>query len=181
MRRVRTSTDLPVAGGVPERGAQEKAVELRLGQRVRALVLDGVLGRDDEKRPLEPVCDAVDRGLALLHRLEERCLRLRRGAVDLVGEEEIREDRPWPKLEVGVALVPDRGPRHVGRHEIRRELDAREPDPEHSGEGAGRESLCEARVVLEQDVPVGEEAEQHELECVTLADDGPLDLVEDLS
>ncbi len=42
---------------------------------------------------VEPVGLAVDRHLPLLHRLEERGLRLRRRAVDLVGEQEVREDR----------------------------------------------------------------------------------------
>ena len=41
----------------------------------------------------ERVGDAVDGDLALLHRLEQRRLGLRRGAVDLVGEEQVREDR----------------------------------------------------------------------------------------
>ncbi len=35
---------------VAERRAQEEAVELRLGQRERALVLDRVLGRDEQER-----------------------------------------------------------------------------------------------------------------------------------
>src|SRR6185436_19926582 len=126
----RQDVDLTVARGIPERRSQEEAVELRLGKRVRPLVLDRVLRRDDEKRRLEAVRDSLDRRLALLHRLEQRRLRLRRGAVDLVGEEEVREDRAGPKLEVRVALVPDRRTGDVGRHEIGRELDPREADPE---------------------------------------------------
>ena len=122
--------------------------------------------------------DALDRRLAFLHRLQERRLGLRRRAVDLVGEEEVGEDRPGAELEVAVALVPDRRARDVGRHEIRRELNAREPHAQYPREGARRERLRETGVVLEQDVPVGEEAEQHELERLALADDRLLDLVE---
>ena len=88
---------------------------------------------------------------------------------------------PWPELEVAVALVPDRRAGHVRGHEIRGELDAREPHAEDLGEGAGGERLREARVVLEQDVPVGEEPEQNELERIALADDGLFDLVEDVA
>jgi len=36
----------------------------------------------------------ADRHLPLLHRLEEGALHLGGGAVDLVGEDDLREDRP---------------------------------------------------------------------------------------
>ena len=62
-----------------------------------------------------------------------------------------------------------------------RELDAREAHAQDLGERAGGERLREARVVLEEDVPIGEEPEQHELERLALADDGLLDLVEDVA
>ena len=121
-----------------------------------------------------------DRHLPLLHRLEQRRLRLRRGAVDLVREEEVREDRARPELEVAVALVPDRRARHVRRHEVGRELDAGEAHAQNLRERARGERLREARVVLEQDVSVREEAEPDELERLPLADDRLLDLVEHL-
>ena len=62
---------------VAEREPRGEAVELRFRQRVRPLVLDRVLRRDDEERLLELVRHAVDRHLRLLHRLEQRRLRLR--------------------------------------------------------------------------------------------------------
>ena len=126
----------------------------------------------------EPMARALDRHLPLLHRLEQRGLRLRRGAVDLVGEQQVREDRAGPELEVGVALVPDRRARDVRGHEVGRELDAGEADGRDLGERARRERLRQAGVVLEQHVAVREEAHKDELECVPLADDRPLDLVE---
>ena len=47
---------------------QREAVELGLGQRVGALVLDRVLGRDHHERRGQLVADAVDGDLVLLHR-----------------------------------------------------------------------------------------------------------------
>ena len=47
---------LAVAARVAERRAQEEAIELCLGERVRPLVLDRVLRRDDEEGRLEDVC-----------------------------------------------------------------------------------------------------------------------------
>ena len=52
----------------------------------------------------------LDRDLPLLHRLEQRGLRLRRRAVDLVAEEQVGEDRARPELEVARALVVDAEP-----------------------------------------------------------------------
>ena len=56
---------------------QQEPVELRLGQRVGALVLDRVLRRGDEERVGQRPGDAVGRDLALLHRLEQGRLGLR--------------------------------------------------------------------------------------------------------
>ena len=57
--------------GVAEPDPEHEPVELGLRQGERALVLDGVLGGDDEERVGHRVGRAVDRRLALLHRLEE--------------------------------------------------------------------------------------------------------------
>ncbi len=86
---------------------------------------------------------------------------------------------PGPEVEVAVALVPDRRARHVGGHQVGRELDSREAEARDGGERAGGQRLRQPREVLEQDVPVREQAEQDELEPLALADDRPLDLVED--
>ena len=59
--------DLVVPPGIPEGSAEEEAVELRLRQRVGALVLDRVLGRDHEERRAEAVRRTFDRHLSLLH------------------------------------------------------------------------------------------------------------------
>ena len=141
-------------------------------------MLDRVLGREHEERPLEPARQALARHLVLLHRLEQRRLRLRRGAVDLVGEEEVREDRPGAELEVGGALVVDRRAGHVGGHQVGRELDPAEAQSGRLREGARHQRLGQAGEILDQDVAVGEQAEQDELERLTLADDRALDLVE---
>ena len=85
---------------------------------------------------------------------------------------------PGAELEVAVALVPDRRAGHVGGQQVGRELDAAEAEPARLGEGARGQRLREPGHVLEQDVAVGEQAEQDQLELLALADDGALDLVE---
>ena len=55
----------------------EEPVELGLGQRIGAFVLDRVLRGYHHERPLECVGVSVQGDLALFHRLEQRRLRLR--------------------------------------------------------------------------------------------------------
>jgi hypothetical protein len=67
---------------------------------------------------------------ALLHRLEQRGLGLGRGAVDLVGQDEVGEDRARLELELRrpllASVLDDVGADDVGGHQVGRELDAAE-------------------------------------------------------
>ena len=56
---------------------------------------------------------------------------------------------------------------------------APEVEVRHLRERVRDQRLREARVVLHQDVAVGEQADEDELERLALADDRALDLVED--
>jgi len=115
---------------VADRHPHREPVELRLRQRVGALVLHGILRRDHEERPLEDVRRAVDRHLRLLHRLEQRGLCLRGGAVDLVDEQDVREHRAGTEPERPRGPIEDVDARHVGRQQVGRELHALEPELE---------------------------------------------------
>ena len=156
-----------------------KSVDLRLGQRVGALGLDRVLGGHHEERARNLAALRADRDLALLHHLEQRRLHLGRRAVDLVGEQEVAEDGAELRVErPGVGAV-DAGADEVARHEVRGELDAPELRVERVGEGPDRQGLGEARHALEEQVPAGQECDEHALEHRVLADDDTPDLEED--
>ena len=116
---------------------------------------------------------ARDRDLLLLHRLEQRRLRLRRGAVDLVGEQQVGEDRSRLEAELALAVLLDQDVRadDVGRHQVRRELDAVERAVDDVGEGAHEHRLAQAGHALEQRVAVGDQADQRLPDEVVLADD----------
>src|SRR4030095_4524686 len=77
--------------GVLDADAANEPVELRLRQWISALHLNGILGREHDKRKREPVSLAPQGYFAFLHRLEERCLRLGRGAIDFIREQNIGE------------------------------------------------------------------------------------------
>ena len=128
---------------------------------------------------VEPAGLAVDGDLLLGHRLEQRGLRLRHRAVDLVDEDDVREDRAGPELEVALALVEDREAGDVGRLQVGRALDAggvRALD--RLRDRAGEHRLRGARHVLEQRVAAAHERRDDELDLLALAVDDGLDVVE---
>ena len=89
---------------------------------------------------------------ALLHRLEQRGLGLGRGAVDLVGEQQLAEDRPAGQRELAGLEVEQVRAEDVARHQVRGELDAAEIEPERPREALREEGLGGARRAFEQDV-----------------------------
>ena len=155
---------------VAERDPDHEPVELRLGQRIGALVLGRVLGREDDERAGELVLVAVDGDVALLHALEQAGLGLRRAAVDLVDEDDVGEHRPGVELEARLALVEDVGADDVGRQQVGGALDARVLGVDRARERPRERRLADARVVLDQHVALGEQGDEQ------VADDGVVDL-----
>ena len=170
---------LLVGRRIPERRLEEEAVELRLGERERPLVLDRVFGRDQQERVGQHARLPVDRDLVLRHRLQQRRLRLRHGAVDLVDEHDIRKDRPRPELEFPLALVVDRQPGDVRRLQVRRALDPRRRRALDRLRDRPREDgLRRAGNILEQDMTAADEGGEDELDLLVLAVDDRLDVLE---
>src|SRR5258705_498549 len=99
------SSDLPAPGtrspspplAAPD--SHQEGVARGFGRRIRAFVLDRVLGAEHGKGTVEPISSALDRHLPFLHRFQQRRLRLWWSAVDLVSEEEVRKDRAGTELE----------------------------------------------------------------------------------
>ena len=155
---------------VAELGLEEEAVELGLGQRERALLLDRVLRRHEEERRRHLARHPVDGHLVLGHRLEQGRLRLRHRTVDLVDEQHVREDRAGAELELADALVEHRKPGDVRRLQVRRALDpggGRALD--RAGERSGEDRLCGPGDVLEEDVAACRERGDDEIDAIRLA------------
>ena len=163
-RLLRQHAGLLPEGRVADRHPHREPVELRLGERIRPLVLDRVLGRDDEERAHEHVCRAVDRDLSLLHRLEQGRLCLRRRAVDLVDQHDVREHGSGPEAERPALTVEHVHARDVRREEIRRELHAVEREVERARERLREHGLADTRDVLDEHVPLGKQAQEREPE-----------------
>jgi len=122
---------------------------------------------------------AFDRHLALGHRLEQRALRLRRGAVDLVGQQQLAEHRAGVKAEGGLVLLVDRHADDVRRQQVAGELDAVVLEAEHARHRVGQRGLAHAGQVLDQQVPSRQQASQRDAHLRLLADQHGADRVDD--
>ena len=155
---------------------EQEPVALGLGQLVDALGLDGVLRRHDEEGQRQRVGAPADADLPLGHRLEQGRLHLGRRPVDLVGEDEVGEDRSELGVERLRARPPDPGADDVAGHEVGGELQAGERAADDVGQRADGEGLRDTGHALEEHVTARHEAHEHPLDHVVLADDDALDL-----
>ena len=154
---------------------EHEAIELRFGQRIRAFELDRVLRREHVERLFELIGAALNGDAMLLHRLEQRRLRLRRRAVDFVGEQDVAEDRPGREHHLPPAgrriFVDDVGAGDVRRHQVGRELNAVELQLEHLGQRVDQQRLGQPGHADDQAVAADEERQQHLPDHVVLPDD----------
>src|SRR5262249_49065212 len=122
------------------------------------------------------------RDLLLGHGLEERGLGLRRGAVDLVGEEDVGEDRSRDERELPPAvrrLAPDARPGDVGGPQAEGERDAGEAQRQRFCEGADDQRLAGSGHALDEHVTAGEESAENGVDDVVVPDDDARDLAPD--
>ena len=120
--------------GVSEGDAHEEAVELVFWEWVGTDEVVGVLGCDDHEGLGEIVLVAVHRYLPVAHGFEESGLGSRARSVDLVGEDDAREE--WAFLEAHLSRISgqDGISKHIGGHHVWGELDAREGGVDGFGE-----------------------------------------------
>ena len=151
---------------------EEESIELRLGKRVGPLVFHRVLRGHHEKSIAQRAALAVGGDLALLHRLEQRRLRLGGCAVDLVGEQRVGEDRPLAELE-GAAVGPvDARADDVGGQQVGRELNAREARVERGCQRPRHQRLRGAGHAFEEHMAAAEDRDVQPVDDLQLADNG---------
>jgi hypothetical protein len=181
----KTITSAPVitrstlTGRVAHAQLEQEAVELGLGQRIGALHLDRVLSRQHEEWSRQRPRYAADRDRRLLHALQERRLGLGRRPVDLVGQQDVREDRTLLELEalpaVGI-LHDDVGADDVRRHQVRRELDSRERKLESLRQRLDQQRLAEAGHPLQEHVAAREHPDEDVVDDLAMTHDDLFDL-----
>jgi hypothetical protein len=166
--------------GIAQVNAHEEAVQLGLGQREGALVLDGVLGGQDHERMRHGARRAVHGHLPFLHRLQQGGLRLGRRPVDFVGQKDLGHDRPRSIFEVARLLVVHGDTGDVGGEQIGGELDAPKDAARRTGDAAGQHGLSHTWHVLDEDMAPAHEGCHRQLYLAALADDDPLYVGDDL-
>ena len=140
-------------------------------------MLNGVLRRQDEEWFGHEMGDTVGGDLALFHHLKERRLRLGGGPVDLIGQHDLCDDRPFTELEIAGLLVVDRNSSDVTGQQVWRELDALEGAPHGLGKAFGEHGLASTRHVLDQRMAAAKEGYQRKLHLSPLANDNSLHVV----
>src|SRR5882762_871905 len=110
--------------GIAHFDAHQETVELRFRQGISAVMLDGILRGDHEKRLRQRERLAVDGDLCFVHGFEKRGLRARGGAIDFVGEGYVGENRAGTKFKIARFRIVDADAENIAGEQIRRELDA---------------------------------------------------------
>ena len=93
--------------------------------------------------------------------------------VDLVGQDDLGEERSFLDVELLGLLVEDHGADEVGREQVGRELDPGERRANDLGQRAHGERLGQSRHALQQDVAAGEQADEEPLDHGILPHDAP--------
>ena len=87
-----------------------------------------------------------------LHRLKQRRLRARRGAVDFVGEQNVGEHRAFVEMKLLVALVENGDAKNIRRQQVGRELQALELRGDGFSERLGQRGFAGAGIIFKQNV-----------------------------
>ena len=165
---------------VAEREPRREAVELRLGERIRAFVLDRVLRRDDEERQLERVRDSpsIVTWLSCIASRSADCVF---GDARLISSTSrtFVNTGPGRNSNSFVFWLNTFTPVTSVGQQVRRELEAREGQVERAGERLREHRLPHAREVLDDQVALGEQAEDAELERVARRAHGELEVRDD--
>src|SRR4029450_2447240 len=103
---------------------------------------------------------AAKRHLALLHRLEQRALDFRRGAVDLVGKNDVGKNWPLRGMVGTVVRVVDQSPCDVRGKQVGSELNAVKARVNCRCQRTHRKCLGQTRNTFEEYVAVGEETDK---------------------
>src|SRR6266516_2791403 len=171
--------DAQQIGGLREidHDLEQEAVELGLGQRIGPLHFEGILRGEHEEWLRKRARAISDADRALLHAFEQGRLRLGGGAIDLVGQHDVREDGTWLKAEdtfttcARLRLVADDGrPNDIGWHQVWRKLDARKFERQRIRQRAYKQRLPQSRHAFEQHVSAREQCQQQFTDDALLTD-----------
>ena len=105
---------------------------------------------------------AIDRHARFRHRLQESGLGAGGGAVDFVGQQNLREYRAGTEDKFVRLLIEDGRPRDVAGKQIGRALHPLESATDTASQSAGQHGLGDPGNVLQKDMPPGKPGNQRQ-------------------
>ena len=114
-----------------------------------------------------------------LHCFQKRRLHLGRGPVDLVRQDDVREDGTLLGLEIGLLRVVDERPHEVGGQEVGRKLDPLKRCAQSVGQRPHRKRLGEPGDALHENMAVRKQSDEQPFDHILLANDDAADLVQE--
>src|SRR5437868_128173 len=155
--------------GVSHSQPHQEPVQLGFGQRIGAVMLDRVLCGENDERLGQLVGFLFHRYVAFGHRFKQRGLSFWSGAIDLVGQNYVRENRPGFELERAQLLVEYFEPDYIGREQVGGELNPLKRAIEASSQSLGQCGLADSGDVFDQQVTAGQNACQSQFYYFRLA------------
>ncbi len=150
--------------------AHQEAVELGFRQGESADLVGRILGGDDEERFRQLPGDAFRRHLVFFHCFQQRTLRLGRGAIDLVGKDQLGKDRAGVKLEAGAVAIIDGYAQNIRGQQVAGELDALEMQPQCLGQHMRQGGFPHAGQIFDQQMAASQQAGEREANLYVLAE-----------
>jgi hypothetical protein len=117
--------------------------------------------------------------LCFTHRFQETALGLRRGAIDLVGQHDVGEDRTRYELKPLFLPIKHGDADDVGRQEIAGKLNAFKGAVKRSGQAMCQRGFADARNVLEQKMTTGQKTDYRHLNDMGFPLDDQRDIILD--
>src|SRR6476646_5757953 len=96
--------------------------------------------------------------LSFRHGFQQSRLSLRRGAVDLVGEDNIRENRTGFPFENSTVLLINRQADHIRRKQVGGELDTLESAIQCASQSVSERGFTDTRNVFDQKMTAGNQS-----------------------
>jgi len=122
-----------------------------------------------KKRDGQQMRVAVDGDLSLLHRLEERALRLGRRAIHFIGQEHLRKDWAPVKDKLPRGRIENGITQDIGGQQVARELHASEFEAKNPGQRVRQRRLAHAGDVLDQQMSARQQTTEGHANSMVLA------------
>ena len=150
---------------------QQEAVKLCFGQRVSALLLDGILGCHNQIQLRQAVGFPADGDLPLGHGFEQRRLHLGRCPVHFISQDQVVKQRAALELKGSVLRPIDLGAGQVGGQQVGRELHAVKVGVDAVTQHLDGAGLGQPRRTFHQQMSICQQGQQQPVHQLVLADD----------